>query len=182
MIIDDFSDSSGLSALGTRWRGVSDRVMGGVSMELVEHDCLAGRPCLRLTGTVRTDNNGGFIQASLDLAHHPATLDASSFSGIELLALGNDTNYSIHLRTPDNLRPWQSYRASFHATPHWTEIRLPFDAFVPHRVQARFDTTRLRRIGLVAIGRPFQADVALARLCLYRQRDSGNASEMAGQQ
>jgi hypothetical protein len=61
MLIDDFTDEGLVSKLGTRWRGVSDRVMGGVSEASVSHVVIDGRPSLRLTGDVRLENNGGFI-------------------------------------------------------------------------------------------------------------------------
>ena len=81
---------------------------------------------------------------------------------------GNSQQYSLHLRTPDAVRPWQSYRAHFDAGPAWETIDLPFDAFVPHRLEAALDVTNLTRMGLVAIGREFSADLLIARISLYR--------------
>ena len=68
MLIDDFSRTDLVSALGTEWRGVSDRVMGGVSQESVSRSVEGDRPSLHLQGDVRLENNGGFIQAALDLS------------------------------------------------------------------------------------------------------------------
>ena len=119
-----------------------------------------GRPSLCMTGDVRLENDGGFIQAALDLAPSGDTLDASGFSGVRIVVRGNGEKYSVHLRTPDNVRPWQSYRAHFTAGSDWKTIDLPFEAFVPYRLEAPLDKTRLRRIGLVAIGRAFYADLA----------------------
>ena len=167
MLIDDFSGAVLVSALSTEWRGVSDQVMGGISEALVARDTIDGRPCLRLSGDVRLENSGGFIQAALDLAPEGGTLDASGFAGVRLTVRGNGERYSAHLRTPDNVRPWQSYRAHFDAGPAWQAIDLPFAAFAPYRLAAPLDTARLRRIGLVAIGRAFRADLAVARLELY---------------
>ena len=169
MLIDDFSDKDLLSKLGTRWRAVSDRVMGGISEASVSRDTIDGRPCLRLTGDVRLENDGGFAQAALDLQTPPDTLDASDYTGVRLIARGNGERYSVHLRTPDNVRPWQSYRAHFTADADWETIHLPFEGFAPHRLDAPLDTTRLRRIGLVAIGRAFRADLAVYELGFYRQ-------------
>ena len=81
MLIDDFTDDRLVSKLGTRWRGVSDQVMGGISEATVSHGVIDGRPSLRMTGDVRLENDGGFIQAALDLAPSGDTLDASGFSG-----------------------------------------------------------------------------------------------------
>ena len=168
MLIDDFSDETFISKLGPRWRGVSDQVMGGISRASVAHDVIDGRACLRLTGHVRLENDGGFIQAALDLAPPGDTLDASGYTGVRLAVRGNGEQYSIHMRTPDNVRPWQSYRAHFAAGPAWETIDLPFASFAPYRLDAPLDIARLRRIGLVAIGRAFHADLAVSELAFYR--------------
>jgi hypothetical protein len=166
MLIDDFTDDGLVSKLGTRWRGVSDQVMGGISEATVSHGVIDGRPSLRMTGDVRLENDGGFIQAALDLAPSGYTLDASDFSGVRIVVLGNGEKYSVHLRTPDNVRPWQSYRAYFTAGSDWNTMDLPFETFVPYRLETSLDTTRRRRIGLVAIGRAFYADLAVSELDL----------------
>lgn len=167
MLIDDFADRDLRSKLGTRWRAVSDRVMGGISESSVAHGMVDGRACLRLTGDVRLENNGGFIQASLDLRPSGDTFDASGFAGMRLVVRGNGEHYSVHLRTADNVRPWQSYRAPFTASADWRTIDIPFAAFTPHRLEAPLDVTRLRRAGLVAIGRAFHADLAVAEFGFY---------------
>ena len=167
MLIDNFLHESLASKLGTQWRGVSDQVMGGISEVSVSLGVIDDRPCLRLIGDVRLENNGGFIQAALDLTRSGEILDVSSFAGVRLIARGNGEKYSVHLRTTDNLRPWQSYRAHFTAGPDWQTIDLPFATFLPYRLEAPLDKTRLRRIGLVAIGRAFYADLAVSELAFY---------------
>jgi hypothetical protein len=168
MLIDDFANSDLVSKLGTRWRGVSDQVMGGLSEAAVTHDIIDGRPCLHLTGDVQLENNGGFVQASLDLSPSGGTLDSSAYAGFRFVVRGNGELYSVHLRTPDNVRPWQSYRAHFIAESDWVTVDLPFSAFVPHRLDVPLDITRLKRIGLVAIGRAFHADLLVSELGFYR--------------
>lgn len=170
MLIDGFSKENLVSEIGTQWRGVSDQVMGGVSEALIVHTDDDSHSGLHLSGAVRLENNGGFIQASLDLASKGGTLDASSFTGIRLTVRGNDEIYSVHLRTTANIRPWQSYRAHFTARKHWQTIDLPFGTFAPHRLETPLDVTQLRRIGLVAIGREFYADLKVSRLSLYRNK------------
>ena len=167
LILDDFSRDDLISTLGTPWRGFSDRVMGGISQETITLAEIEGRRCLRLTGDVRLENNGGFIQMALDLAPKGRTLDASDYRGVLLAVRGNGETYGVHLRTPDCVRPWQSYRANFVTGPEWQEIRLPFDRFEPHRLTAPLDVRHLRRIGLVAIGRAFHADLAVSAIGLY---------------
>jgi hypothetical protein len=167
MIIDDFFRTDLVSATGTRWRAVTDKVMGGVSNASLEYRVVEGRSHLHMAGDVRLENNGGFVQAALDLALNGGTLDASEFIGVKLVVRSNGEQYAIHLRTPDNVHPWQSYRAQFIVAGDWTTIDLPFVAFVPHRLETPLDITRLRRIGLVAIGRAFRADLAIADLRFY---------------
>ena len=168
MVIDDFTDDGLVSELGTRWRGVSDQVIGGISKAKVSHSVIDGRPGLCMTGDVRLENDGGFIQAALDLAPAGDNIDASGFTGVRIFVRGNGEKYSVHLRTLDNVRPWQSYRAHFTAGSDWETMDLPFETFVPYRLEAPLDITRLRRIGLVVIGRAFCADLAVSQLAFYR--------------
>jgi hypothetical protein len=167
MLIDDMRQPDGLSLIGTRWEVISDRVMGGLSDARLDHGTHEGRDCLHLHGTVRLENNGGFVQMALDLAPHGGELDASMWTGLELVVQGNGERYGVHLRTGDLNRPWQSYRAGLVAEPAWQTVRLPFTDFVPHRTEAPFALQRLRRLGLVAIGRAFEADLRLACLSFY---------------
>lgn len=161
-LIDDLRHPHPRAATGTDWEFLSDRVMGGVSGGGLSRAVVAGRTALRLTGDVRLDNNGGFVQAALDLTPDGVGIDARGLGGIALDVLGADEGYNVHLRTADVTRPWQSYRAVFTAPQRWTRINLPFCDFTPHRLDAPLDLSRLRRIGLVAIGRAFRADLAVA--------------------
>ena len=142
--------------------------MGGLSEASGFHDVLDRLPCLRLTGDVRLENDGGFIQAALDLTHSCETLDASNYTGVRITVCGNGEKYSVHLRTSDNVWSWQSYRAHYTAGPEWETVDHPFNTFEPHRLEVPLDRARLRRIGLVAIGRAFFADLAVSELTFYR--------------
>jgi hypothetical protein len=167
-MIDDRSSGNLHASIGTDWRVVTDTVMGGVSSGSLVPTKVAGRPCLRLGGAVSLENNGGFVQASLDLS--PAgTLDARDFHGIELDVYGNGEHYNLHLRTLDTRIVWQSYRASFMAEPCWHTVRLPFTEFRPYRIDQPLDLQCLRRLGVVAIGRTMQANLCIARIVLYRK-------------
>ena len=168
MLIDDFSKKNFISALGTSWVGVTDKVMGGISEVTIETTTINQRRCLHLTGNVRVENNGGFVQAALNLSKDNKLFDASLFSGIRLTVYGNNEDYSIHLRTLDNNQPWQSYRAHFTAKSVWHVIELPFESFEPYRLETKLNTKRLKRIGVVAIGRPFSADLAISNIEFYR--------------
>ena len=164
LLVDDFARNDLRSELGTIWQGVSDRVMGGVSRAHVALTEIMGQRCLKLSGDVRLDNGGGFIQMALDLGLAESCLDASPYAGIALDVLGKDEQYELRLRTPDCIRPWQSFRAAFKATASWTAIWLPFHSFAAHRVDARLDVRRLKRLGLLAIGREFTADLAVTNI------------------
>ena len=166
LIIDDRRTGDLRSALGTTWRAVSDRVMGGVSSGELTLDNIEGRSCLHLRGDVRLENNGGFVQAALDLTGETA-FDASAYTGVLLEVYGNDEVYNLHLRTADIRLPWQSYRASFIAPAGWQSVRLPFAGFEAYRTSAPLDLERLVRIGIVAIGRAFRADLCVAGVALY---------------
>jgi Complex I intermediate-associated protein 30 (CIA30) len=167
-LLDDFATADLVSRAGTRWEGASDRVMGGISHEVLALEEHAGRFWLRLTGRVRLENDGGFVQMGIDLAPSGGPVDLSAFAGVRLLVRGNGEAYGCHLRTGACRRPWQSYRAAFAAPPKPAVVELPFAGFQPHRVEAPLDPATLRRLSLVAIGRAFDADLAVAEVRFYR--------------
>jgi hypothetical protein len=167
MILDDRSSNTLAATNGASWRVISDTVMGGVSSGRLTPTVVEGRACLRLTGEVSLENNGGFVQASLDL-NPSGLLNAANYAGIEIEVFGNGETYNLHLRTDDTRIVWQSYRASFQAQPNWQMLRLPFESFQPHRIDQPLDKRKLRRLGVVAIGRKMRADVCTGRLSLYQ--------------
>ncbi len=167
LIIDDRRTGDYHSSLGTSWRLITDSVMGGISKGQLTIDRIDNRDCLRLRGDVRLDNRGGFVQAALDVKGE-TTFDASHYQGVLLEVHGNDEVYNLHIRTEDVWLPWQSYRASFHAPVGWQTVRLPFSGFAGYRIGSALDLEHLERIGIVAIGRAFTADLCLARVGLYR--------------
>jgi hypothetical protein len=121
-----------------------------------------------MRGDVSLENNGGFVQISLDMSPDGKPVDLTAWSGIELDVFGNGQEYGVHLRTSDLTRPWQSYRQSFRADPEWRTVQFRFQEFVPHRTDIPLNTQRLRRIGVVAIGRAFSADLAVGGVRLIR--------------
>ncbi|WP_049785361.1 CIA30 family protein [Nitrosomonas sp. Is79A3] len=166
LIIDDRTSDNLSSSLGTQWRLVTDQVMGGVSNGELTLDNYKGKNCLRMRGDVSTGRNGGFVQIALDLTQD-ASLDASAYAGIELSISGNNEHYNIHIRTTDLWLPWQSYRFSFKATPDWQIIRVPFVNLEAYRTTTKFYQDKLKRIGLVGIGRNFQADMCVSSIRFY---------------
>ncbi|NJS40475.1 MAG: NADH ubiquinone oxidoreductase [Rhodobacteraceae bacterium] len=160
MMIDDFT-----ARPETRWRFFADTVMGGVSSGKVSFVTEGGRTHARMTGTVSTANNGGFIQMRLDMAD--AGPDGAT--GVRLVVRGNDQRYFVHLRTDGTVLPWQYYQAGFDVTRDWAEVRLPFSTFEPSGALLR-DTLRADRltsIGVVAFGRDHEAMIEVREVGFY---------------
>ena len=68
LIIDDRKSGDLHATFGNKWTLVTDGVMGGVSEGQLFTDLIEDRPCLRMRGDVRLENNGGFIQIALELS------------------------------------------------------------------------------------------------------------------
>jgi hypothetical protein len=167
-IIDDLSREPPIATIGTNWQLFTDTVMGGVSKATMVREIVEGRAAIRLRGNVSLENNGGFVQISLDFRPDGGPIDASAWSGIEVDVLGNGGEYGVNLRTTDLTRPWQSYRQTFRTASRWQTVRLPFEKFVPNRTDIPLDIRRLRRLGIIGIGREFFADISVAGVRFYR--------------
>ncbi len=149
----------------SQWRFFTDQVMGGVSTGQVSVIAEDGVTFARLTGQVSTENNGGFIQMRHDLPNGAPQGSA----GVQLIVRGNGQRYFVHLRNADTRRPWQYHQAGFDVTQNWTEIRLPFDAFVAAG-GARSGTLSARTltsVAIVAFGRDHSAQIDVAEVGFY---------------
>lgn len=148
-----------------RWRFFTDTVMGGVSTGELSFAQENGESHARMTGSVSTENRGGFIQFQRELDTSPP----ESASGVRLVVRGNAQPYFVHLRTSGTVLPWQYYQAEFEASGDWTELRLPFAAFEPSgrllRSTPRPET--LRSVGIVAYGRDHQAEIEVREVGFY---------------
>ncbi len=159
-MIAEFSGSG-----GSEWRFFTDQVMGGVSEGQARIEEIGGERALRLTGTVSTENRGGFIQARLELDERLAP----GAQGIALRVRGDGQRYFVHLRTTGTVLPWQYYQAPFETDGEWREVRLPWSAFEASGRMLR-DVPKaeaVRSVALVAYGRDHVADVAVARVEAY---------------
>jgi hypothetical protein len=164
LLIDDFSRADGLSMLGTRWEGFTDRVMGGLSeMAVAFRDSDEGR-FLNMHGQVRLENRGGFIQARLPLEEGGGTFDARPWRGIGIRVRGRPGAYYIHLRTSQNWMPWQYYRAPIAVSEDWQEQLIPFGAFEGRSTWRGMDPGALKSLAIVAYGEAFDADIDVARI------------------
>ncbi len=169
LLIDDFSREDERSALGTEWRDFTDRVMGGRSQGEARRDTLDGRSCLHLRGEVSLAHGGGFIQVAVPLESGGKALDASAYTGIRLVVRASGEGYYLHLRTGDTWLPWHHYRAPIPSgEAGWREVSVPFAAFEPQGLMKPLAPSKLERLGIVAAKREFSADIAVARIDLYR--------------
>jgi len=164
LLIDEFSRTDGLSALETRWGCFTDTVMGGRSQGRAERVTVEGTRALHLSGTVSLENNGGFIQAALPLSADGSVFNASGYDGIRLRTRGVPGPYYLHLRTRDTIRPWQLYQATLPVTASWESVFVPFSAFRPQRLERELDRAGLLRLGVVAYGAAFEADLLVTDL------------------
>ena len=167
-LIDDFSRKDQISALNTEWRSFSDRVMGGNSQGQHRFVVIDDKRCIRLTGDVSLENNGGFIQVALSLDDQGQLFDASRYQGIRINVRGNNARYYIHLRSRQTQQPWQYYAVDFQATEEWRTLEIPFSSFKPENLRENLNTAELRRIAIVGAWQEFKADVAVSRLEFYR--------------
>ena len=168
MIIDDFSSSLAHKTPAKEWEFITDGVMGGLStgkMDFSKHD---GRSSLHMTGSVSLENNGGFIQARLNLNRGQKYFNAAFFDGIQLNAKGNSEEYAIHFRTADTLLPWQYYQASFKTDGIWQTIKIPFKEFKPFSLNRPLDISKLKTIAVAAIKKKFQADIYIDNIVFYK--------------
>lgn len=168
LLLSRFDAEGEYLAPGVGWRGFSDRVMGGVSDASFGRDVIAGRRCIRLTGTVTRDSGGGFVQMALYLGARRQPFDGSAWRGIECDVFGNDEDYNVHVRTTDCGWFDDSYRATVSVPARWTTLRLAWDDLKPNSVRVPLNPAKLERIALLGWMREFEADVALASLSLYR--------------
>ena len=151
------------------WRLVTDNVMGGVSSGDIKLDNSGDQSCIFLSGKVSTANNGGFIQAAIDVPEKFSG-ELSNYEGVEIKVKGNNQPYNIHLRTSNLWFPWQSYRVTFTAGDQWQSLKFPFSTFVPYKTTSRLQPGKIKRLGVVAIGRDFDAAICVAAVSFYSSK------------
>lgn len=166
-IVGDLHQHEPMVNASNRFKLIADTVMGGVSSGTMRQEKVAGRESIRLQGSVSLENNGGFLQIAIDLNDDESAMNVQNWTGIRLDVLGNNETYNLHLRTSDLKHSWESYRQSFVATATWNTVTLPFSNFNPHRTECPLNLKSLRRIGIVAIGRQFEADVSITDIRFY---------------
>ena len=170
MIIDDFSDPNNISRLGTKWRLITDRVMGGLS----DGEYNFGREKLlgyiNMKGNVSLENNGGFVQIVLPLTPNSKSLDATNFSGVRFWAKGNTEQYYVHLKNDQTHLPWQYYSAKFAVSKDWQQIEIPFENFEPQALNEKLQVNNLSQIAIVAAKKAYKIDLYIGQIELYRKK------------
>lgn len=172
LLLENFS-ATGSSSYGTEWKFYSDQVMGGVSEGMATSITTDQGKGIRLEGTVKLDNNGGFIQVALPLKKGWSSLDASSFEGVRLTIKGNGEPYAVHLRSNQTFLPWHYYAATFETTGDWQTIEIPFKDFKPDKGKKPLNTKKLKRIGIVAAFKAMEAQLDITRVELYTKQGTG---------
>lgn len=165
MLFEDFSEGA-----ETRWRYLSDQVMGGVSQggaALAQEDATY---FAQLSGRVSTANNGGFIQLRRDLDD----MLSANVTGLRLRVRGSNGPYFVHIRTNKTQRPWHYYQASFPVSETWNDVNLNWNSFSAkgRGIPDSFTPDQIVSIGLVAYGRDHQADLDIQIITAIARLDS----------
>jgi hypothetical protein len=162
------------------WKYVSDQVMGGVSEGQVSLEQDGEKVFIRLTGNVRTDNNGGFIQlrTSTSLSNKPLMFkllhnskkDGKKLQGIRLKVKGNGEKYHIFIQTTIFYRlPTGYHIATFDTGPNWKMVEIPFNKFktLKNDKDSNIDAKEIKTFGIVAYGRDFTSDLSVSSIEFY---------------
>ncbi|ALO45595.1 CIA30 family protein [Pseudohongiella spirulinae] len=116
----DFSDPADVAP----WHAINDGVMGGRSSSAPQ----IANGCLRFSGSISLENNGGFAsirsQQRLDLSHA---------SGVLLRVLGDGRRYQFRLYTDADYQGSKvAYSVSFDTlSKRWLELPLAFKELKP---------------------------------------------------
>ncbi|MGI9371638.1 MAG: CIA30 family protein [Hyphomicrobiales bacterium] len=147
------------------WRFVADTVMGGVSTGTVSFKTENGNALAKMTGTVSTENNGGFIQFRRKI---PSSVN-DSVQGVQLTVRGNGELYYVHIRTSGTILPWQYYQAPFETQKSWRNVRIPISAFKRSGwvLRKSISPSSIKSVAIVAFGRDHEVDVQLSEIKWY---------------
>ena len=156
---DKFEDPS-------KWKFISDNVMGGLSTGSIVYEMTEGQSIAYLSGEVTTANNGGFIQFRRNLKE----VNLKEANYVKITAKGNNEKYYIHLRTSGTILPWQYYQSSFLVKETYKEYILPIKEFKKSgSFQANTIKSRnITSIGVVAYGRDHQANIYVKDISFFK--------------
>ena len=162
------------------WKFFSDQVMGGISEGQVSLEQDGDMLFTRLTGNVRTDNNGGFIQlrTSTSMSNkslmfksiHNSKKDGKKLQGIRLKVKGNGEKYHLFIQTTIFYRLPTSYKiATFDTSPNWETVEIPFNKFkkLKDNIDSNIRAKDIKTFGIVAYGRDFKSDLSVSSVEFY---------------
>ena len=158
-------DKNNLKNVEKNWEFVSDEVMGGLSSGKIELLSESNRAFVRLSGSVSTENNGGFIQFRSNF-----DFNDDNYKGVRLKARGLPSEYFIHVRTKLLLLPWQYYSGKFKVTEQWETYEILFNDFKKSNFYqpASFKTSEIKSIGFVAFGKKFKPRLDIIEVELFK--------------
>jgi len=150
--------------LHQEWEFVSDQVMGGVSSGELNLITEEKEKFLRMSGTVSTANNGGFIQFRSNF-----NLNEEDYKGIRIKVKGFPSDYYVHIRTNFLFLPWQYYSGKFVVTEEWNELEILFEDFKKSNFYqpSNFLSSEIKSIGFVAFGKDFYAQLDMIEAELF---------------
>ena len=162
------------------WKYFSDQVMGGVSDGQVSLEQDGDMVFTRLTGNVRTDNNGGFIQlrTSTSLSNKPLMFKllqnskkiGKKLQGVRLKVKGNGEKYHIFIQTTIFYRLPTGYKiATFDTSSSWETVEIPFNKFkkLKDNIDSNISAKDIKTFGIVAYGRDFKSDLSVSSVEFY---------------
>ncbi|MBT5407337.1 MAG: hypothetical protein HOL25_00365 [Gammaproteobacteria bacterium] len=162
------------------WKYFSDQVMGGVSEGQVSLEQDGDKVFIRLSGNVRTDNNGGFIQlrTSTSLSNKPmmfkllhnSNKEGKKLKGIRLKVKGNGEKYHVFIQTTIFYRLPTGYQiATFDTSPNWETVEIPFNTFkkLKDNIDSNISAKDIKTFGIVAYGRDFRSDLSVSSVEFY---------------
>lgn len=118
LLITDFKNKGDISD----WYVVDDGVMGGLSQGTFTSTDSGNA---LYTGTVRTENNGGFSSVRYGFE----TKDVSKYEFVTLRVKGDGKSYQFRIKEDRSQR--YSYITSFTTSGEWETIKLPLAMFYP---------------------------------------------------
>ena len=173
-LIDNFGKDANKPNPIRNWEFVTDKVMGGKSTGKMEMVNYQGRNCLHIKGDVSLEDKGGFIKVGTDLKIKRKYFNASDYDGVQLKLKGNGKKYAVHIRTKNTWLPWQRYEAKFDTNKKWQTVKIPFDKFKPLKLKKDLDKSRIKSIGIAAIGEEMKADIYIDEVTMYDKKAEYN--------
>ncbi len=105
-----------------KWYVVDDGVMGGLSRGKIQMNDTGN---LEYSGTVRTENNGGFSSIRYEFG----AKNASNYTFLVLKVKGDGKNYQFRIKE-DKFQRF-SFISTFNTSGKWETVKMPLTDFYP---------------------------------------------------